>query len=132
MYITQAAPEFLAGDESEYVWGMDFGGGLGATSPLTCFSWNDFKEIFCMISRLEGKVALITGGASGIGESTARLFAGHGAKVVIADVQDELGISVCRDITEFTDQNQAVCYVHCDVTNEVDVQNAVDTAVKNY
>uniref|UniRef100_A0A6N2M124 Uncharacterized protein n=1 Tax=Salix viminalis TaxID=40686 RepID=A0A6N2M124_SALVM len=43
------------------------------------------------LRRLEGKVALITGRSSGIGESACRLFAKHGAKVVIADVQDELG-----------------------------------------
>ncbi|OWM84768.1 hypothetical protein CDL15_Pgr027555 [Punica granatum] len=80
--------------------------------------------------RLEGKVALITGGASGIGESTARLFARHGAKVVIADVQDQLGLSVCKDIR--SDQNQTVSYIHCNVSSETDVKNAVDSAVKNY
>ncbi|KAF5470778.1 hypothetical protein F2P56_011267, partial [Juglans regia] len=78
--------------------------------------------------RLAGKVALITGGASGIGESSARLFAQHGAKVVIADVQDELGLSICDD--KSTDG--AVSYVHCDVTNEPDVKNAVDTAVSKH
>jgi NAD(P)-dependent dehydrogenase (short-subunit alcohol dehydrogenase family) len=47
---------------------------------------------------LEGKVAIITGGASGLGESTARLFVQHGAKVVIADIQDDLGHSLCNEL----------------------------------
>ncbi|XP_040993710.1 secoisolariciresinol dehydrogenase-like [Juglans microcarpa x Juglans regia] len=78
--------------------------------------------------RLAGKVALITGGASGIGETTARLFAEHGAKVIIADIQDELGFSICQDKST----NGAISYVHCDVTSESDVQNAVNTAVSTH
>nr|GEV41336.1 hypothetical protein [Tanacetum cinerariifolium] len=77
--------------------------------------------------RLEGKVALITGAASGIGECTAKLFAKHGAKVVIADVQDDLGQLVCEAIGSTNS-----IYVHCDVTNEEDVKNAVDTAISAY
>ncbi|KAH9799222.1 short-chain dehydrogenase reductase 3b [Citrus sinensis] len=50
-------------------------------------------------NKLEGKVAIITGGASGIGETTARLFADHGARmIVIADIQDELGRQVATSI----------------------------------
>ncbi|OVA06479.1 Short-chain dehydrogenase/reductase SDR [Macleaya cordata] len=77
--------------------------------------------------RLEGKVALITGGASGIGESTAKLFSQHGAKVIIADIQDELGQSVCKEIGP-----ASASYIHCDVTDELQVQNAIDTTVANY
>ncbi|KAG2670513.1 hypothetical protein I3760_14G089100 [Carya illinoinensis] len=77
---------------------------------------------------LAGKVALITGGSSGIGETTARLFAKHGAKVIIADIQDELGFAVCQDKSI----SGAISYVHCDVTSESDVQNAVNTAVSKH
>ncbi len=51
-------------------------------------------------TRLEGKVAIVTGGASGIGAETARVFAGHGARVVLCDVQDELGEAVAKEITD--------------------------------
>ncbi|KDP36167.1 hypothetical protein JCGZ_08811 [Jatropha curcas] len=74
--------------------------------------------------RLDGKVVLITGAASGIGESSARLFAKHGAKVVIADIQDDLGHSVCNEIGSD--------YVHCNVTNETDVENAIKATVSKY
>jgi NAD(P)-dependent dehydrogenase (short-subunit alcohol dehydrogenase family) len=77
--------------------------------------------------RLEGKVALITGGASGIGEATAKLFSKHGAKVVIADIQDELGHSVCKDLSP-----HSTSFVHCDVTKEIDVENAVNLAVSKF
>ncbi|XP_050230171.1 short chain aldehyde dehydrogenase 1-like [Mercurialis annua] len=78
--------------------------------------------------RLEGKVAVITGGASGMGESSARLFIKHGAKVVIADIQDDLGHSLCKELGG----DELLSYVHCDVTNDSDVQNAVDFAVSKY
>ncbi|KAK9280495.1 hypothetical protein L1049_014187 [Liquidambar formosana] len=77
--------------------------------------------------RLDGKVALITGGASGIGECTVELFSRHGAKVVIADVQDALAHSVCKDLDP-----KSASFVHCDVTSESDIKNAVDTAVAKY
>ncbi|PWA66579.1 borneol dehydrogenase [Artemisia annua] len=79
---------------------------------------------------LEGKVAIITGGASGFGESTVRLFAKHGAKVVIADIQDQLGLSLCNDLVNKIGDN--VIYLHCDVTKESDIENTVNTAVSKF
>ena len=70
------------------------------------------KCFFSLNCRLAGKVALITGGASGIGECTARLFVKHGAKVIVADVQDQLGRSLCQEIGS----EETIFYVHCDVT----------------
>ncbi|KAF9588704.1 hypothetical protein IFM89_014580 [Coptis chinensis] len=63
----------------------------------------------------------------GIGECTAKLFSKHGAKVVIADIQDDLGRSVSNEIG-----TASATYVHCDVTNETQVQYAVDTTVTKY
>ncbi|XP_071720111.1 secoisolariciresinol dehydrogenase-like [Rutidosis leptorrhynchoides] len=77
--------------------------------------------------RLEGKVAIITGGAEGIGATTAKLFVEHGAKVVIADIQDELGQALCEALGTSNST-----YVHCDVTNEEHIKNVVDTAVSTY
>ncbi|KAL5216674.1 hypothetical protein ABZP36_008075 [Zizania latifolia] len=77
--------------------------------------------------KLEGKVALITGGASGIGECTARLFVRHGARVVVVDIQDELGARLCAELGE-----GSASYVRCDVTSEEDVAAAVDHAVARF
>ncbi|KAL8168131.1 hypothetical protein V2J09_009630 [Rumex salicifolius] len=76
--------------------------------------------------RLGGKVAIITGGASGIGESTARLFAQHGAKLIIADLQDAKGAALVNEL------GAMASYMHCDVTNESDVAAAVDLAVSTH
>ncbi|XP_022934666.1 secoisolariciresinol dehydrogenase-like [Cucurbita moschata] len=79
--------------------------------------------------RLEGKVAIITGGASGIGECTAKLFVHHGAKVVIADIQDDLGQALCA--TALGGPINSL-YVHCDVTEESQIKAAVEAAVKAF
>ncbi|CAI0438134.1 unnamed protein product [Linum tenue] len=81
-------------------------------------------------NRLQGKVALITGGASGIGAAAAALFAHNGAKVIIADVQSELGHSVAEQITSTS--LFPVAYVQCDVSKESDVENAVNGAVSSH
>lgn len=78
--------------------------------------------------RLEGKVAVITGGASGIGECTVRLFVRHGAKVVVADIQDDLGHALCQEIGS----EETITYVHCDVSCNSDMERVVDTAVSKY
>ncbi|XP_060196466.1 short chain aldehyde dehydrogenase 1-like [Lycium barbarum] len=89
---------------------------------------NSMASISSIARRLEGKVSIITGGASGTGEAAARLFIKNGAKVVIADVQDNPGQSVVEEIGEKGD----VLYIHCDVKVEKDVENAVDMAVSKY
>ena len=75
-----------------------------------------------MTGRLEGKIALITGAASGIGLGTVELFVAEGAMVVAADVQDEKGAMLER---RFPDR---VAYAHCDVTSEAQIKAAVDMA----
>ncbi|KAL3717724.1 short-chain dehydrogenase reductase 3b [Eucalyptus grandis] len=77
--------------------------------------------------RLEGKVALVTGAASGIGEEAARLFAEHGAFVVLADIQDELGQKVADSIG-----NHRASYHHCDVRDESQVESAVNFTVREH
>ncbi|CAL1373595.1 unnamed protein product [Linum trigynum] len=76
--------------------------------------------------RLSGKVALITGGASGIGERIARLFHKHGAKLCIVDLQDNLGKNVCDSLGG----EPNTYYLHCDVTKEDDVSRAVDFTIE--
>ncbi len=79
--------------------------------------------------RLTGKVAVVTGGASGLGEATVKLFAKEGAKVVIADVQDDLGKQVARMVQ---DTGGDATFVHADVTKQADLDNAVKVAEKQY
>jgi NAD(P)-dependent dehydrogenase (short-subunit alcohol dehydrogenase family) len=70
---------------------------------------------------ISGKVFIVTGGASGLGEGTARMLAANGGKVVIADMQVDKGEAVAREI--------GGQFVRCDVSSEADGQQVVDTAV---
>src|SRR5262245_32681786 len=78
------------------------------------------------MGRLEGKVAVITGGASGIGEATVRLFAAEGARVVIADVQDERGQRLAGELGE------RVAYARADVTEEAALEAAIGHAAARW
>jgi len=85
-------------------------------------------EDILLVCRLAGKVAVITGGASGIGKATAAEFVRNGAKVVIADIQDDLGHAVAAELGG----PGAACYTRCDVADEAQVAAAVDLAVARH
>jgi NAD(P)-dependent dehydrogenase (short-subunit alcohol dehydrogenase family) len=70
---------------------------------------------------IAGKVFIVTGGASGLGEGTSRMLAREGARVVVADLQADAGEAVAREI--------GGAFVRCDVASEVDAQAVVDKAV---
>jgi NAD(P)-dependent dehydrogenase (short-subunit alcohol dehydrogenase family) len=78
------------------------------------------------MSNLEGKIAIITGGASGIGEAAVRKFVAAGAKVVIADLQEQRGQELAASFGE------KAIFQKTDVTSEADMQQLVQTAVKHF
>ena len=79
-----------------------------------------------MAGRLDGKIAVVTGGASGIGEGTVRRFVEEGARVVVADLQDGPGQALVAELGDVTR------FARTDVTNEDDVAAAVDLAVSSF
>lgn len=76
--------------------------------------------------RLAGKVAAITGAASGFGAAAARLFVSEGCKVALGDIQDAAGAAVAAELGD------SAVFVRCDVTSEDDIANLVDTAVSAF
>ncbi len=79
------------------------------------------------MGRLDGKVALITGGARGMGKSHVRHFVAEGARVVFGDVLDEQGIAVADKLGP-----DSARYLHHDVTSEADWATAVRTAIETF
>ncbi len=80
------------------------------------------NSLFC----LDGRVALITGAGSGIGEQIARLFAANGAHVVVADRDEKKGRRVAKSLRKHAH------FVRCDVTKESSVRVAIAAAVKKF
>ena len=76
------------------------------------------------MDRLKRKVALITGGASGIGEATVRLFIEEGASVALADIQDDRGRQLAKEV--------GATYFHADVSREDDVKAAVEETARRF
>ena len=81
------------------------------------------------MGRLDGKVALISGGARGQGAAEARAFVAEGAKVIFGDILDELGTQLAEEIDGNLNNAQ---YLHLDVTVEEDWKRAVETAISKY
>lgn len=79
--------------------------------------------------RLEGKVAIVSGAASGMGAEEARLFAREGASVVVTDITDDDGEAVAREIE---DSGGEAIFVHTDVTSEESWRHAVETTLGRY
>uniref|UniRef100_A0A0E0EFN6 Ketoreductase domain-containing protein n=1 Tax=Oryza meridionalis TaxID=40149 RepID=A0A0E0EFN6_9ORYZ len=98
---------------------------LGRTTTSPAF-FSRFSTAASSSQKLAGKVAVITGGASGIGKATAKEFIENGAKVIMADVQDDLGHSAAAEL------GPDASYTRCDVSDETQVAAAVDLAVKRH
>jgi NAD(P)-dependent dehydrogenase (short-subunit alcohol dehydrogenase family) len=78
------------------------------------------------MGKLDGKVAVITGGASGIGDATVRLFVEEGCRVVVADVQDDRGARLAAEL------GKSASYLHADVSQEAQVSGAIAHAVSRF
>jgi dihydroanticapsin dehydrogenase len=82
-----------------------------------------------MSGRLHGKVAIVTGGSAGIGQATVEVFAEEGARVVIADIDDEQGQALAAKLQ--ADGYEAL-FVHTDVADEAQARRLTDEALKQF
>jgi NAD(P)-dependent dehydrogenase (short-subunit alcohol dehydrogenase family) len=78
---------------------------------------------------MKGKVVIITGGASGMGEASVRVFSKEDAKIVIADVNDDAGRAMEAEVR---DAGKEAIYVNCDFSSEEDTHNLEKTTVERY
>ncbi len=78
--------------------------------------------------KLTGKAVVVTGGARGIGRAIVEAFLDAGAKVMIADVLDDVGSATVGELSA----RGEVAYVHCDVTSAADTQSAIDRTVERF
>lgn len=81
------------------------------------------------MKRLQGKVAIVTGSTSGIGEATARMFAEEGAKVVIAGRRQEKGEKIAAEILKAGGE---AIFIQTDMTNEDDIKKLVDSSIEAF
>src|SRR5271168_1726307 len=78
------------------------------------------------MARLAGKVAVVTGGASGIGEGIVRRFVAEGARVVIGDIREDKGTELAKEF------GKNAVFERTDVTSEQDVERLLETALKSF
>ena len=96
---------------------------VGSSAPGAYSDWTAGAEERIM-GKLQDKIAIITGAASGIGQACAETFAREGAKVVIADIQDEAGELVAKEV--------GGRYLHVDLTDPARVEGMIKSAVEEF
>ncbi len=95
------------------------------TESLAGLAQGDLGQLL----RLDGKAAIVTGAAQRIGREIARTFAGQGAQVLVADIQDELGERTAAEICAAGGQ---ASFVHADVSRHAEIRDMVSTAVERF